>query len=212
MTYQKDGSPFRIAPGKVIPNILYYGWLSEFVPYEKVVDKQDFRLFQKLADSVNHQMTRGYHSCEFCDWENADYGNGEMWVRIKDTTYVFPRMIWHYMDRHDYGIPSKIYSSIKSNDHEVMTEEQIEDVLDVGVTAFIEVPYLRRRAIWRTTRYENMGDFFNRNNQTWRFNGALIEDGNYVVEINALPPQMEILFEADPENFPDQVLITSDKS
>jgi hypothetical protein len=211
MSYQKDGSPFRIAAGKVIPNILYYGWLSEFAPYEKVIEKQDFQPFQRLADSVKHQMTRGYHHCEFCAWEDANYGNGEMWIRIEDMTYVFPRMIWHYMQRHDYGVPSEIYSSLKSGNYQVLTEEYIERIFSGTSVFIIDAPYLRCQAMWKIDRYENMGDFFNQNNQEWNFNRALIEDEYYVAEMNSLPPHIETLFGAGSDNFPDKVLITMEK-
>lgn len=207
MTYQKDGSPFHLSRGQVNTNILYYGWLSSAKPFEQRRDRQDYLIFQKLADSVKHVMTRGHHQCEFCGWEDAGYGNGEMWLKIGHQTCVFPRMIWHYIKQHDYNLPEEIYSSINSGSYEILTEQMIAQLHSAEAVGAVNVPYLICRAMWQVERYKDMGEFFRRNQLKWNFNQASIDDGYYTVETHNSPSQIETLFADNLKNFPDKVLI-----
>lgn len=147
MTYHKDGSPFQITKYKVVPNVLYYGWLSSAAAFEKSKDKQDYLIFRELADSINHLMTRGHHHCEFCGWTDADYGNGEMWLEVKNNTYIFPRMIWHYIQQHDYALPEEIYNSIKSGNYEITDEHKIEYLQSGNTIDAVNAPHLICRAM-----------------------------------------------------------------
>jgi hypothetical protein len=208
MTYIKDGSPIKVAQGKIIPNVLYYGWLSRSVLFNNVKEKQDYKVFKELADSVKHEMTRGHHVCEFCGWEDYNYGNGEMWLSVENTTYVFPRMIWHYIKDHDYGLPPQIYIPISFGEYEILTEQDIKDIHNYDSSLIVNVPYLVCRAMWKKERYKNMADFFDENSWDWQFRQASVQDNFYTVNLNLSPKDIETLFEDDPQNFPDEIVFT----
>lgn len=212
MTYIKDGSPFKVAKGKTIPNVIYYGWLGISFPFNRVKEKQDYQIFKKLADEIKHEMTRGFHTCEFCDWENSYYGNGEMWLRVENITYIFPRMIWHYIKSHNYGLPPQVYIPISFGEYEILKEQAIRDLYNRDSSLIINVPYLVIKAMWKKERYKDMSDFFDKNQRDWQFNQASIQDDFYAVNLNLTPKDIETLFVDDQKNFPDKVVITMENN
>jgi len=176
MTYYKDGSPLKIGNGLARPETKMYGWLRNSIPVAIPDDQQDHLIYKALADSSNVNMTRGYHQCEFCGWEDSNYGNGEIWIKILGDIVIMPRMIWHYVQSHKYGLPKLIYSKILSNAHVVLTMESEEYKQTGSWGNTIQVPKIVSRARWKTSRYKNIGEFTNMNNAGWAFHQVIVKN------------------------------------
>jgi hypothetical protein len=208
MTYHRDGSPFVMTQGLAYPNIVNYGWLTRYVPFA-TGDGSGWEPFKELADTVRLWITRGHHECELCGWDNADHGNGEIWLRMGKQTVRFPRMIWHYIKEHRYVLPASVMSAIYEKQYITYSDGEIDEELHVTGNTCIAVSHVRCVAKWKEERYWNLMTFQNANGLNWHFNSCFIRDGFYVAELYLLPELIGIRFEADPTNFPDAITTTT---
>ena len=152
-------------------------------------------------------MTRGHHTCELCNWENPIYGNGELWIKVDKTVYVLPRMVWHYVKEHLYKLPDEFQAELATGRFLVLTDDEIDRMLQDTTAKTISVPFLICRIMWKESRYGNLALCVSANSCLWGVSHATAKDGYYIATIDFLPDNIDILFENDPDNFPDRIEI-----
>jgi hypothetical protein len=100
--------------------VLNVGWLEKGQPIPMGETPEAFRAgLAELCDNKSIHHCMGHHVCEFCldaSWHDRyfnDMGNGEIWVRSADGIwYVAPRLIVHYVLKHDYCPPPEFVEAI----------------------------------------------------------------------------------------------------
>lgn len=207
MTYHRDGSPFFMTPGLAYPNIVNYGWLTRHVPFA-TSNGSGWEPLKELAETVCLWPTRGFHECELCGSDNAERGNGEIWLRMGKQTVRFPHMLWHYIKEHRYALPVSIMSAISEKQYVIYTDDEIDEELRITRDSCIVVSHLKCVAKWKEERYGNLTIFRNANRR-WHYSTCFIRDGFYVAELYLLPELIEIRFEENPEDFPDMITTTT---
>ena len=206
MTYKRDGSFYtRITDGKARQDIQYIGWLFPMVQYPTSKDLADHSDLFNIAKLHKTQMTMGHHVCEFCGWEDADYGNGENWIRIDSIVYVAPRMLWHYVKNHNYLLPENFKKAIVARKYKVLSDKEIESLAFGDSDKWIDVPKLKIAAYWKENRFKSMGDLNNQAGWKWHFNEVAIKDGYYKAKLSVVPAYIDVMFEATPNLFPDKI-------
>ena len=204
MPYHRDGSRFHLAPGWGARDILNYGWLCRRFPFV-TGDVGDEGLFRSLAGITPIFLMRGHHVCEFCAGRDASHGNGEAWIRIGESCYRLPAMIWHYILVHRYRLPDHIVAALRSGDHHVCSESEAEAVIGRAGRDRVPVPAMRCTARWRESRYSSLTKFTSANSATWSFTTAVVEDGHYIVVLDQPPESLDLMFEHQPGDFPDRI-------
>ncbi|MBW4681284.1 MAG: hypothetical protein KME19_14375 [Microcoleus vaginatus WJT46-NPBG5] len=130
MTYYKDLSPYEYfrdyEPFGL--NLINVGWLSKSEPFPEGETSQEFKakLFEFCLDEYVVQITRGFHTCEFCGGSHqgnpqygeahdlARLGNGEIRVIGQSALYAAPTLIHHYVVDHRYNPPEEFIKAVLS--------------------------------------------------------------------------------------------------
>lgn len=123
MTYFRDLSPYAFIPaprpwGSPPPAMpeLNVGWLDarhEFplgATAPELVEKLD-----RLCRASRYHLTRGWHSCPFCDGVHAR-GSAEIRVAGNGVVYAAPALIAHYVAVHRYVPPPGFVDALRTCD------------------------------------------------------------------------------------------------
>lgn len=140
-----------------------------------------------LADLSTDIMTLGYHECEFCKWSDSNYGNGEIWIKINNVFWTMPRMIWHYMDAHNYKMPEEVDLAIFNNSFSLVRIKSFED-FKLIVKNKIKIGLLDVSTEWKEQKFSNMTTLRRTlwnakwsGSEIWTINGNFIEKFNFEV-------------------------------
>ncbi|NQU24634.1 MAG: hypothetical protein HQ567_25405 [Candidatus Nealsonbacteria bacterium] len=152
------------------------------------------------------QMTRGHHACDICGWEDADYGNGEIWLEICGQYWRMPRMIWHYVADHEYKLPDEVDAALAVGDYTLLqTTTDCEGI----PTQKVAIPYYEIAAFWDADRYDSLVEFDAAIRVAWNQSHSWKRDGSYGITLNdASSLHIHNLFAEDPDNFPDRITVT----
>lgn len=208
MTYHRDGSPYIVTPGYARMDFQNFGWLTRIVGFP-TGDGSGWEVLKGLADAVKLGVTMGHHTCELCGWDNPDYGNGEIWLRVGQQVVRMPRMIWHYVKEHRYALPPPLVAAVVKKQFTQCTDSDHKQELDSFRDKCTRVPYLRSVAKWKESRFKHLMAFSNATQAQWFFNTSYLRDGYYIAEMNFPPEYLTIRFEADPAAFPDVIEVTT---
>jgi hypothetical protein len=205
MTYYKELSHPVIVPGKIDRSVILYGWLSYKSKYRRGQSTVSYEFFRNAADKSQMEMTRGHHICEFCGWEDYNYGNGEIWIISSNKVWSAPRMVWHYIKEHEYKIPEEIEIIIINNRFKICKEEWERSEI---ATDIVQVPYLQHFAKWRVDRFKDLIELDNLTHRFWHYNRLTKEGDYYVAELpDSWAMDMHIIFEDDRDLFPDEIIV-----
>lgn len=88
--------------------IVAVGYLDITEKYKKGIVSQNF--INKLKMVWNEGLTlgsMGHHTCEFCEGEEKATSSSEKVLidRKNNIKYIFPEMIFHYIEKHNYMPP-----------------------------------------------------------------------------------------------------------
>ncbi|MFB2894520.1 hypothetical protein ACE1CI_16545 [Aerosakkonemataceae cyanobacterium BLCC-F50] len=149
MTYYEDLSPYAYfgrydPPGLKLINV---GWLGEGELFPKGETSQEFKakLFEFCLDKYAVNVTRGFHTCEFCSFSDRQQwselcnsygentyclgiGNGEIRIIGQSAIYAAPSLIYHYVVLHSYKPPEEFIEAVLfgpapgSKEHETLLE------------------------------------------------------------------------------------------
>ena len=202
MTFYKDLSAYRYScpDGLAYKNAYNFGWLARGQGYLKGVSVCSPRKIRDISDKVSNCLMMGFHTCEFCGHDTG-YGNGEIWLRINDKIFCGPRMVWHYMEAHEYKLPNEIDIAVSKGEYEIIAVTS----KDFGNDNYIKIPTIRYIAKWKEIRYGNLIKFNAVNYGTWNMRSSYIKDGFYCGELDKLKYTPDLLLEIDPLNFPDRI-------
>jgi len=213
MTYHRDGSLCRIGPRSAHRRILLCGWLTAQVSFPTSAKAADAAQWSKsAADRSRVRMMRGHHVCELCQWEDANYGNGEIWMKLGAYYYRMPRMVWHYQEAHQYALPDTVVTALATGSGVLCTDQEASAQLaTVDPRDVMSIPAVRYQALWKEGRYRDLTEFSRQLSQRWNSGPCFVRDGYYCMGGQHLPMHdLRILFEMDPENFPDHITIDRD--
>ena len=110
------------------PDLLNVGWLDISVPYHSGETSVTFqeRLLEYCASEHLFQLTRGFHTCQFCenppvgplivhqDGQEISLGNCEIRVVGRSAVYAAPTLIYHYVVAHAYRPPDEFIAAVLS--------------------------------------------------------------------------------------------------
>jgi hypothetical protein len=152
-------------------------------------------------------MMMGHHICEFCSWRDANYGNGEIWLKVGNTLWTLPRMVWHYIKEHAYQIPQELVEIIENENYEIIIDEyKPEEIIDLQIEY---VPYMVAVAKWKSDRFKDLTEFDFKVKGVWhQSNCSLIED-HYVINLGEKwgYPMVVNLYQ-DRHLMPDEIYLT----
>lgn len=100
------------------PPTLNVGWLSGEVSFPRGDTPAEFRARLKtLAEFGRTQVTRGFHTCEFCpselDFEATPRGAAEIRaVGADGTRFAAPSLIEHFVAEHCYSPPAEFVAAV----------------------------------------------------------------------------------------------------
>jgi hypothetical protein len=115
MTYFADLSTrTQIASG---PGVRAIGWLSDKEPYPRGQVPESFlarlvsfcTLRSDAILALGWPAAAGHHTCEFC---NEFYASENVGVPAGNLLYVAPKMVAHYVERHEYLPPSEFIDAV----------------------------------------------------------------------------------------------------
>lgn len=133
MAYFPDLTIYSYLSSQKEKGMINIGWLSKDHDFPKgeVPDKLVSMLFE--LSKANFNATRGFHRCEFCDYNGVDealltnkealltnkpgLGSAEIHVTSQDgKTYSAPNLICHYIAEHSYKPPDEFIDTVLSMD------------------------------------------------------------------------------------------------
>ena len=193
--------------GYAVNNVLNFGWLTKQIPYNNNKN-QDWKIFKGYADENKTVIMMGHHVCELCGWDHSDYGNGENWIRTENEIIRVPRMLWHYIKEHNYCLPSNIIARFSSGQIVVLDDVEICRCKQGDNCNLVRVPKIEFIAKWKESRYKSLIEFSRHTNFTWHQGNCSVIDGFYIVRNPSVMHDIELKFTHDPENFPDEILVS----
>lgn len=119
-------------------------------------------------------------------------------------------MVWHYVKEHFYKLPDEFMTALSVGRFRVLTDDEINQTLQDTVAKTVPIPCLIYRIMWKESRYENLTHCVSDNQGPWGIDHAALKDGYYISTIMSLPSNIDILFENDPDSFPDRIEIIKD--
>lgn len=206
MTYHKDGSFVKYGNGKANALAKNCGWLSIHRKWAKGNNQTSDVILNYIADKSQSAMTCGHHKCEICDWEDGNYGNGEIWIKINDGYWRMPRMLWHYTKEHEYKLPEEVDVAISQKSYKLIdfhfASREINEV-------FVDYPRYEVIADWSESKFSDLIDFNRKTADAgWRFGETWVRDGKYTGKLGSYClHEMEYLIEDGPDIFPDNISI-----
>jgi hypothetical protein len=96
---------------KSIDNLPTYsiGWLGDTVPRQGKVAAEILNKLKYFAAANSQENVFGSHTCEICgDHEN----HGEIIVTTGNAHYLLPKMVFHYIERHNYLPPDQFLTEL----------------------------------------------------------------------------------------------------
>ncbi len=117
--------------------VIAVGWLGNCVETKGTIpDKCIDSLFKAYSeDQIHSDMSCGWHNCEICSgkeqwyqegkvgpqikWRGRElylYGHGHYLVRRRDTVYMCPALILHYILDHDYQPPKEFIDAVTNGE------------------------------------------------------------------------------------------------
>lgn len=91
------------------------GYLDITEEYEKGIVSQSFinKLRQVWSDGLT-LASMGHHTCEFCEEEPRAISSSEKVLidRENNIKYIFPEMIFHYIEKHGFKPPDEFIKFI----------------------------------------------------------------------------------------------------
>jgi hypothetical protein len=199
MTYRKEGKYLAHGKGKVNILVKYCGWLSSRRTFPTGTNKTSASAVKRMADQIKMAMTRGHHTCELCGWCDSNYGNGEMWIEVHGTIWLLPRMIWHYMESHEYALPPEVDTALSGGTY------SIADKMPVQLQS---CPAIETTMLWNEIRYKNLSTFNNSIFPIWNVGTSHLINGKYQITFDhPIILDTECMLEEYPQDFPDEILI-----
>jgi hypothetical protein len=156
MTYHKDESIVVTYQGLANSFAKNCGWLSYKRKFPTGDNRTSNASLKSLADKSRSAMTLGHHTCEFCGWEDLDYGNGEVWIKFKKTYWRMPRMIWHYTEVHNYKLPLDVDTVLSLEAYKLIDFEFGENSIEEKLVNF---PRYEVTAYWNESRFPDLISF-----------------------------------------------------
>ena len=97
------------------------GWLGSSVPTSGSVPELLITVLRTASNEYSTDTGElGYHTCAIC---NRFKDRGEFIIETEDRTYVLPRMILHYIDKHRYRPPQQFLDDLSTrNDRSGQTK------------------------------------------------------------------------------------------
>ena len=105
------------------------GWLEKGKPYSTGPTLPD--VVEKLREFWDAREFRmaflGVHQCDFCDSQLIDgFGSITSFVAYENKIYVFPDLIIHYIEKHDYLPPAEFVEALLSSNPQKTLEYFLE--------------------------------------------------------------------------------------
>lgn len=136
--YYEDLTPFRYDKFRdesfVTSGALNIGWLDSGHEFHRgLLDEKIINKLKKITfDQQPIKLTRGYQTCPFCtsfneelgidmpvsaQWEGREklLGSGILVLKGDSVTYVFPDLLIHYIEAHDYHPPEEFLDAVSNH-------------------------------------------------------------------------------------------------
>ena len=134
--YYEDLTPFRYlkfrAESKVPSGAVNIGWLdSDHVFHRGPLDEETIKKLKTIIfEQQPIKLTRGYQTCPFCNnfdedlgiempisfrWNDQEklLGSGILLLTSDSGTYVFPDLLIHYVEAHNYHPPKEFLDAVR---------------------------------------------------------------------------------------------------
>ena len=97
---------------------LAVGWLGNFVPREGETAPEVLAALQRCKEQNKlPDAWLGWHDCEICQAEGREpeSDSSEFFVQHRQTRYVLPNMVMHYITSHHYCLPELVEKALAQN-------------------------------------------------------------------------------------------------
>lgn len=118
MAYFEDLTPYTYLGGSA-QNTFNVGWLDSTKRFVTGYTLHKFKdRLRELCEKHTCQQTRGFHVCKLseCDRKN-NTSSCEIRIKGGDKIYAAPKMIFHYVECHNYRPPDEFVDAVMTMEY-----------------------------------------------------------------------------------------------